>query len=203
MTRMDYSSPRKNVSSTEKWSSSFQREFPHPRSDKVFSTRAVISQHSNRRFRHQTLHLHHQRRQLYKQEEEWFQNFSAVKKNFEHERQHVNNVTRAVISEPEDFERQEETVRHRNPKKLFSELQQYFSIFRFREERRIFSFSSPTVRHRRMDPRSRFHFRRQETQRFRPHLEHRNTKKDQPSQHLRCLKTAIVRSIMDFLLLFD
>jgi hypothetical protein len=54
-----------------------------------------------------------------------------------------------------------------------------------------------------MDPRSRFHFRRQETQRFRPHLEYRNTKKTQPSQHLRCLKTAIVRSIMDFLLLFD
>ena len=27
-------------------------------------------------------HLHHQRRQFYKQEEEWFQNFSAVKKEF-------------------------------------------------------------------------------------------------------------------------
>jgi len=95
----------KNVSSTEKWSSSFQREFPHPRSDKVFSTRAVISQHSNRRFRHLTLQLHHQRRQFYKQEEEWFQNFSAVKKDFEHDRQHVNNVTRVAISESEDFER--------------------------------------------------------------------------------------------------
>jgi len=105
MTPVDYSPPRKNVSSTEKWSSSLQREFPHPRSDKVFSTRTVISQHSNRRFRHRTLQLHHQRRQFYKQEEEWFQNFSAVKKNFEHERQHVNNVTRAVISESEDFER--------------------------------------------------------------------------------------------------
>ena len=39
-----------------------------------------------------------------KQEEEWFQNFSAVKKNFEHDRQHVNNVTRVAISESEDFE---------------------------------------------------------------------------------------------------
>ena len=89
----------------KKWSSSFQREFPHSRSDKVFSTRAVISQHSNRRFRHLTLQLHHQRRQFYKQEEEWFQNFSAVKKDFEHDRQHVNNVTRVAISESEDFER--------------------------------------------------------------------------------------------------
>jgi len=118
------------------------------------------------------------------------------------QRQHVNNVTRAVISESEDFERQKKPS-NTETRTLFSELQQYFSLFRFREERRIFSFSSPTVRHRRMDPRSRFHFRRQETQRFRPHLEYRNTKKNQPSQHLRCLKTAIVRSIMDFLLLFD
>ena len=124
------------------------------------------------------------------------------KRIFEHDRQHVNNVTRAVISESEDFER-EKKPSVTETQKLFSELQQYFSLFRFREERRIFSFSSPTVRHRRMDPRSRFHFRRQETQRFRPHPEYRNTKKNQPSQHLRCLKTAIVRSIMDFLLLFD
>ncbi len=72
----------KDVSSTEKWSSSFQREFPHPKSDKVFSTRAVISQHSNRRFRYRTLQLHCQQRQFYKQEEESFQNFSAVKKDF-------------------------------------------------------------------------------------------------------------------------
>jgi len=84
---------------------SSRKTFPHPRSDKVFSTRAVISQHSNRRFRHRTLQLHHQRRQFYKQEEEWFQNFSAVKKDFEHDRQHVNNVTRVAISESEDFER--------------------------------------------------------------------------------------------------
>ena len=85
-----------------------------PRSNANFCTqdptrfsvqRAVISQHSNRRFRHRTLHLHHQRCQFYKQEEEWFQNFSAVKKNFEHDRQHVNNVTRAAITESEDFER--------------------------------------------------------------------------------------------------
>ncbi len=32
-------------------------------------------------------------------------NFSAVKKDFEHDRQHVNNVTRVAISESEDFER--------------------------------------------------------------------------------------------------
>ena len=70
-----------------------------------FQYRTVISQHSNRRFRHQTLQLHHQRRQLHKQEEEWFQNFSAVKKDFEHDRQHVNNVTRVAISESEDFKR--------------------------------------------------------------------------------------------------
>ena len=112
-----------NFSSIErkkKWSSSLQREIPHPRSDKVFSTRTVTSQHSNRRFWHQTLHLHHQRRQFYKQEEEWFQNFSAVKKNFEHDRQHVNNVTRVAISESEDVERWEVAVRHRNSKKNFS-----------------------------------------------------------------------------------
>ena len=83
----------------------FNANFCAQNSDKVFSTRTVISQHSNRRFRHQTLQLHHQRRQFYKQEEEWFQNFSAVKKIFEHDRQHVNNVTRVAISESEDFER--------------------------------------------------------------------------------------------------
>ncbi len=105
MTCMDYLFFSFNASSTKIRSSSFQHEFPHPRSDKVLSTRAVISQHSNRRFRHQTLHLHHQRRQFYKQEEEWFQNFSAVKRIFEHDRQHVNNVTRVAISESEDFER--------------------------------------------------------------------------------------------------
>ncbi len=58
----------------------FQHEFFIQNSDKVFSIGTVISQHSNRRFRHRTLQLHHQRRQLYKQEEEWFQNFSPVKK---------------------------------------------------------------------------------------------------------------------------
>jgi len=105
MTPVDCSPPRKTSRLQRKWSSSFQREFQLSRSDKVFSTRAVISQHSNRRFRHQTLHLHHQRRQFYKQEEEWFQNFSAVKKDFEHDRQHVNNVTRVAISESEDFKR--------------------------------------------------------------------------------------------------
>ena len=82
----------------------FQHESFTQNSDKVFSIGTVISQHSNRRFRHQTLQLHNQRRQLYKQEEEWFQNFSAVKKDFEHDRQHVNNVTRVAISESEDFE---------------------------------------------------------------------------------------------------
>ena len=133
-------SSSKNVSSTEKWSSSLQREFPHPRSDKVFSTRTVISQHSNRRFRHQTLHLHHQRRQLYKQEEEWFQNFSAVKKNFEHERQHVNNVTRAVISESEDFEHQEETVRHRNSKLFSLSFSNIFLSFVFVKKEESFPF---------------------------------------------------------------
>ncbi len=83
----------------------FNANFCAQNSDKVFSTRTVISQHSNRRFRHRTLQLHHQGRQFYKQEEEWFQNFSAVKKDFEHDRQHVNNVTRVAISESEDFER--------------------------------------------------------------------------------------------------
>ena len=203
MTPVDYSPPRKNVSSIEKWSSSLQREFPHPRSDKVFSTRAVISQHSNRRFRHQTLHLHHQRRQRYKQEEEWFQNFSAVKKNFEHVRQHVNNATRVAISESENFERQEVTVRHRNPNTFLWASTIFFSLsFSWRKEE---SFPFP---HRLFDIEEWTHgpvfiLRRQETQRFRPHLEYRNTKKTQPSQYLRCLKTAIVRSIMDFLLLFD
>jgi len=45
-------------------------------SDKVFSigtvlNQLIISQHSNRRFRHRTLRLHYQQRQLYKQEEEY------------------------------------------------------------------------------------------------------------------------------------
>ncbi len=102
---MDYFSSRKT---------SRPQKNEAPRSNANFRTQdpirfsvqeAVISQHSNRRFRHQTLHLHHQRRQFYKQEEEWFQNFSAVKKNFEHDRQHVNNVTRVAISESGDFER--------------------------------------------------------------------------------------------------
>ncbi len=83
----------------------FNANFYAQNSDKVFSTRTVISQHSNRRFRHQILQLHHQRRQLHKQKEEWFQNFSTVKKDFEHNRQHVNNVTRVAISESEDLER--------------------------------------------------------------------------------------------------
>ena len=83
----------------------FNANFCAQNSDKVFSTRTVISQHSNRRFRHRTLQLHRQRRQFYKQEEEWFQNFSAVKKDFEHNRQHANNVARVAISESEDFER--------------------------------------------------------------------------------------------------
>ncbi len=82
----------------------FNTNFCTQDSDKVFSTRTVIPQHSNRRFRHLTLQLHHQRRQFYKQEE-WFQKFSAVKKDSEHDRQHVNNVTRVAISESEDFER--------------------------------------------------------------------------------------------------
>ena len=95
-----------NSSSTKKNEAPlFNANFCTQNSDKVFSTRTVISQHSNRRFRHQTLQLHHQRRQLYKREEEWFQNFPAVKKNFEHDRQHVNNVTGVATSESEDFER--------------------------------------------------------------------------------------------------
>ncbi len=81
----------------------FNANFCAQGSDKVFSTRTVIPQHWGRRFRHLT--LHHQRRQFYKQEEEWFQNFSTVKKDLEHDRQHVNNVTRVAISESEDFER--------------------------------------------------------------------------------------------------
>jgi hypothetical protein len=95
-----------NSSSTKKNEAPlFNANFCTQNSDKVFSTRTVISQHSNRRFRHHTLQLHHQRHQLHKQEEEWFQNFSAVKKGLEHNRQHVNNVTRVAISESEDFER--------------------------------------------------------------------------------------------------
>ncbi len=95
-----------NISSTKKNEAPlFNANFSAQDSDKVFSTRTVISQHSNCRLRHQTLQLHHQRRQLHKQEEEWFQNFSAVKKDFEHDWQHVNNVTRVAISESEDFER--------------------------------------------------------------------------------------------------
>ncbi len=100
-------------------------------SDKVFGTRAVISQHSNRRFRHQTLHLHHQRCQLYKQEEEWFQNFSAV---------NVNNVTRAVITESEDFEHQEETVRHRNSKLFSLSFSNIFLSFVFVKKEESFPF---------------------------------------------------------------
>ncbi len=81
----------------------FQHEFFTQNSDKVFSIGTVISQHSNRRFRHRTLQLHDQRRQLYKQEE-WFQNFSTVKEDYKYDQQHVNNVIRVAISKSEDFE---------------------------------------------------------------------------------------------------
>ena len=78
---MDYfSSSQQRLVFEKKMKLLFQYEFFTQNSDKVFSIGTVISQHSNRRFRHRTLQLHNQRRQLYKQEEEWFQNFSAVKK---------------------------------------------------------------------------------------------------------------------------
>jgi hypothetical protein len=50
-----------------------------------------------------------------------------------------------------------------------------------------------------MDPQSHFHFRRQENSFSRLRPEHRNEKKTQLSQHLRCLKTVLVKGIMDFL----
>ncbi len=77
---MDYfSSSQQRLVYEKKMKLLSQHELFIQNSDKVFSIGTVISQHSNHRFRHRTLQLHNQRRQLYKQEE-WFQNFSAVKK---------------------------------------------------------------------------------------------------------------------------
>ncbi len=83
-----FSSSQQRLVYEKNEASLFNANFCAQGSDKVFSTRTVIPQHSNRRFRHLTLQLDHQRRQF-----------------FEHDRQHVNNVTRVAISESEDFER--------------------------------------------------------------------------------------------------
>ncbi len=104
MTRMDYFPSQKTVR---------LQKNEAPRSNANFHTqdptRFSVQEHSSLNTRivvsHRTLQLHHQRRQLYKQEEEWFQNFSAVKRILNINRQHVNDVTRAAISESEDFER--------------------------------------------------------------------------------------------------
>ena len=102
---MDYFSSRKTSRPQKNEAPRSNAKFRIQDPTRFSVQKAVIPQHSNRRFRHRTLQLHNQRRQLYKREEEWFQNFPAVKEDFEHDRQHVNNVTRVAISESEDFKR--------------------------------------------------------------------------------------------------
>jgi hypothetical protein len=116
----------------------------------------IISQHLNRQFRHRTLLLHNQRRQLYKGEEKnMAPKLHRCQEGPEHVLQHVNhkvavNNGRRFLHWEKSFTMSDlsTTCRYKNFVAFpFRWVSQYFSSFVFVKEKRrpILSFSSPDI----------------------------------------------------------